>query len=42
MIAHEKKVKEEIEKRKKASEKLAMEKDLVLKEHIAALKFELE
>ena len=42
MIAHEKKIKDEIEKRKKAGEKLAMEKDQVLKEHIVALKFELE
>ena len=42
MIAHEKQIREEVEKRKIASQKIAMEKDAVLKEHIACLKFELE
>ena len=42
MIANERKVREEIESRRKAAEKLAMEKDEVLKLHIAGLKFELE
>ena len=42
MIANEKKIREEIESRRKAAEKLAMEKDEVLKQHIAGLKLELE
>ena len=42
MIANEKKIREEIESRRKAAEKLAMEKDEVLKLHIAGMKEELE
>lgn len=38
MIANEKRLKEEIEARRKAAEKLAMEKDEVLKLHINSLK----